>query len=896
MKVPTVMGLPVRASQLTMRLAVVVQILTLGFGVRSVTAWGVSAPRRQSIDDDSTCHRWRPSLPRQQLSLSRPFPQYPFPLNPSSSTLSVINTNDEIESASASSSLDVVLFGVGDLRLDDHVGLARALEHCRNSRNGHLLPLLVLDHQDILHNIPGAVAHTVDTARLLASAVRDLHDQLETTLGLVLHNVPNRATAANQDLSLTATIREVIETYVIGAHREGINPNGLDVRVHVHDLGLVDNILGYGAYHHLQSELGGDSTATTTSFELVPWNSNLRDDPWEDVKSLPNTFPAFETRYVSLLVNAPVSMPTNALAGKYNGIVIPSLQHLPNERDLVNRFVDIFGLDRNQIQEEVNTGLYQTHWGGLDPASATTSTVRQRLETYGGEACRERDDIWFAHEDFVGRNCPANERSLEHASMLWQLRGENKPSDDAKRRVWNSNNWLAGESMVRYLSAPLLLGTVSPRRVWHTSSYESAIFVSPLKRLVEGREWHRLLAARNILTEEAYRNDTTKSGDITKSATMSSTYYRYWRYHGFLCRYAVTDFHESSSTTILSEEDKEGVVLVHGFGASGSQWNKAMMELKLCVAASTKAGPSTTTASQGLAPDLIGFGEAEKPALSYSGYMWDSQVLDFVKERAMAVHGCTSFVTGGNSIGGFTSMSLAASDAADVDGRSLSSSGAPGTQRCTGLVLMNSAGPVKTLEEASAETTTTSIAVATVKGRLPICKPPARPVARLFGNVLLGYLRPRIQSICKNLYPTNPAAVDESLCTGIFRDSLDPGAINVMMAGAKLPPPRSANELLKADFGRAATVENVEIPEAFFDGPVLVAQGVLDPLNDSTDRMNRFGALRAGITKDPINAGHCPHDELPGAVAQSISNWMVATRTERILRVPSIPKTAQVRK
>ncbi|EEC49808.1 predicted protein, partial [Phaeodactylum tricornutum CCAP 1055/1] len=270
--------------------------------------------------------------------------------------------------------------------------------------------------------------------------------------------------------------------------------------------------------------------------------------------------------------------------------------------------------------------------------------------------------------------------------------------------------------------------------------------------------------------------------------------------------------------------DKEGVVLVHGFGASGSQWNKAMMEL------------NTTTASQGLAPDLIGFGEAEKPALSYSGYMWDAQVLDFVKERAMAVHGCTSFVTGGNSIGGFTSMSLAASDAADVDGRSLSSSGAP--------------------------------------GRLPICKPPARPVARLFGNVLLGYLRPRIQSICKNLYPTNPAAVDESLCTGIFRDSLDPGAINVMMAGAKLPPPRSANELLKADFGGAATVENVEILEAFFDGPVLVAQGVLDPLNDSTDRMNRFGALRAGIMKDPINAGHCPHDELPGAVAQSISNWM----------------------
>ena len=63
----------------------------------------------------------------------------------------------------------------------------------------------------------------------------------------------------------------------------------------------------------------------------------------------------------------------------------------------------------------------------------------------------------------------------------------------------------------------------------------------------------------------------------------------------------------------------------------------------------------------------------------------------------------------------------------------------------------------------------------------------------------IALLQLQIQSICKNLYPTNPDAVDNNLCSGILRgDSLDPGAINVMISGSKLPPPRTVNELLGA--------------------------------------------------------------------------------------------------
>ena len=161
-------------------------------------------------------------------------------------------------------------------------------------------------------------------------------------------------------------------------------------------------------------------------------------------------------------------------------------------------------------------------------------------------------------------------------------------------------------------------------------------------------------------------------------------------------------------------------------------------------------------------------------------------------------------------------------------------------------------------------------------------RPPPREVARIGGTGLLAYLRPRIQSICKNLYPTNPDAVDEILTRNILRDSLDPGAINVMISGSKLPPPRTANELLGADFGSAKSHSKedssiIAAAEGMWEGRTLVAQGFLDPLNDAKARARLFGELRKGITVQPINAGHCPHDELDEDVASAIGHWLLET-------------------
>jgi hypothetical protein len=114
--------------------------------------------------------------------------------------------------------------------------------------------------------------------------------------------------------------------------------------------------------------------------------------------------------------------------------------------------------------------------------------------------------------------------------------------------------------------------------------------------------------------------------------------------------------------------------------------------------------------------------------------------------------------------------------------------------------VLESFGQIKKREEIEEKHVT--MAQVTSGDALSKCSPPLPgTAARVFGNGLVWYLRPRIQSICKNLYPTNPSAVNENLVKSILRASLDPGAINVMISGSKLPPPGTANELLGADYG-----------------------------------------------------------------------------------------------
>ncbi|GMI28161.1 hypothetical protein TrCOL_g12253 [Triparma columacea] len=311
-----------------------------------------------------------------------------------------------------------------------------------------------------------------------------------------------------------------------------------------------------------------------------------------------------------------------------------------------------------------------------------------------------------------------------------------------------------------------------------------------------------------------------------------------WDYYGLPCRY------------IKRTPDSQGGVpgvYFHGFGASSKQW--------------CNFNPSTTS----YYPDLLGFGRSPKPAITYTQYLWEDFGSLFVSNVAMKGKGKDGgYVLGGNSIGGYVAMGVAA-----AAGKVKKQTG------CKGLVLFNTAGRVISREDVSNERLKMkgrSVETMMKDGSFE-AKVPGRLqeiITLLFSKVLINGLRTRVRGICVNLYPSNETRVNDNLVNDIVRDSLDEGAEYVMVSGAKLPPPRTANELLGADFG-----DDGGEGEDKYMGNVLVVQGTSDPLNDAKGRMENLGELREGITvREIVGGGHCPHDERGEECGVIVEEWM----------------------
>jgi len=264
--------------------------------------------------------------------------------------------------------------------------------------------------------------------------------------------------------------------------------------------------------------------------------------------------------------------------------------------------------------------------------------------------------------------------------------------------------------------------------------------------MVESREWHCLLAAKSLLSSN-HQNSQNKQQSTAAVGEMS---YGYWRWHGYLCRYATSSLLQPQS----EDTTKTGIVLVHGFGASGSQFGKTISELASTLNDNSSSSSSSSSSNstgrdtipqQAMAPDLIGFGHCEKPPITYTQYMWSAFVSDFIHEQTIVNH-WNSYYIGGNSIGGYTSMMTAADDDAnnhvdadanvdanvdaDTDDPTSTSTSSPlwtssgsvGSGKCKGLILMNSAGRILTPEEEVANDNVVSVAQATINNELGPCK------------------------------------------------------------------------------------------------------------------------------------------------------------------------------
>lgn len=389
----------------------------------------------------------------------------------------------------------------------------------------------------------------------------------------------------------------------------------------------------------------------------------------------------------------------------------------------------------------------------------------------------------------------------------------------------------AGKLLARLATAAVGIVDASGRS---TRDAKAAGEAEAALSFLEASEWHRRLAWSD-LSADAIDGERSVLGD--------KFVYKYMRWRGYLIRYAACPGSRNQNETEMDVQTRPPVVLVHGFGASADQWHKVINRLDA-------SGPV-------YALDLIGFGHSQKPPLSYTQYLWEQLTVDFAR-RVSAPHG-GKWVVAGNSIGGYTAASAAAR---------------AGREECVGLVLLNSAGRMLNPDDEAREReqrggfTLRSAMAAKGAAVLEPYKPVPRWAIQLGGRALFAYLQPNIGSICRNVYPGNPGAVDARLCENIRRDSNDPGAVNVLASGSKLPQPISKNEVLE-----------------LYGGRVLVCQGLSDPLGGNQarprfdlyknlyERMPSLGDLTAVALEE---IGHCPHDEAPERVSDAILEFLCA--------------------
>ncbi|WP_071518144.1 alpha/beta fold hydrolase [Geitlerinema sp. PCC 9228] len=257
------------------------------------------------------------------------------------------------------------------------------------------------------------------------------------------------------------------------------------------------------------------------------------------------------------------------------------------------------------------------------------------------------------------------------------------------------------------------------------------------------------------------------------------------------------------------------LLMVHGFGASTDHWRHNMAQLQQDF--------------QVWAIDLLGFGRSDKPDLQYSGDLWRDQLYDFIREKIGR-----PVVLLGNSLGGYVSLCVAAQK----------------PEAAAGIILFNSAGPFSPSTPA---------------------KPEPRGMRRLYTKTMRSLLRQdwvsflifqytrRKSVIRKTLEKVylDKTAVTDRLVEDIYRPSCDRGAAKVFASVFRTPRGTPVDELL------------VQL-----GCPLYTIWGEGDPWMNTRDRGAQFRRFYPQLRETYLQAGHCPHDEVPQQVNQLVRSWV----------------------
>ncbi len=276
------------------------------------------------------------------------------------------------------------------------------------------------------------------------------------------------------------------------------------------------------------------------------------------------------------------------------------------------------------------------------------------------------------------------------------------------------------------------------------------------------------------------------------------------------------------------------VLLVHGFGASTDHWRHNL--------------PVLARTHEVHAIDLLGFGRSAKPVgLEYGGALWRDQLAAYVRER---IGRPTVLV--GNSLGGFASLAA----------------GVALGEQAAGVVLVNAAGPFS--DEQAPPKGWGAIARQTIGGALL-----KSPVLQrlLFENLR----RPATVRRTLNQVYIDRTNVDDELVQSILRPSRDPGAFGVFRTVFDIPRGQPLDELF-----------------AQLGCPLLLLWGIRDPWINAAGRRAAFQHHAPARTSEVVlEAGHCPHDEVPDQVNRALLDWLEQLNLEQLNAVEPLSPVEQ---
>ncbi|MGK7888990.1 MAG: alpha/beta fold hydrolase [Leptolyngbyaceae cyanobacterium] len=300
------------------------------------------------------------------------------------------------------------------------------------------------------------------------------------------------------------------------------------------------------------------------------------------------------------------------------------------------------------------------------------------------------------------------------------------------------------------------------------------------------------------------------------SSTHAETYWQ-WQGHSIHYVHATAD---QPTNPVVSEKTIQpsppSLLLVHGFGASTDHWRKNIAELK--------------EHFDVWAIDLLGFGRSGKPDITYSSDVWCDQLHHFITEKIG-----NPVVLAGNSLGGYASLCVAAHYPKSVQG----------------VVLLNSAGPFSDAMPAQSPSGIKGAWQQLVRSIL------LHPFPSYF---LFQYTRRRsiIRKTLEKVY-FDTSAVTDQLVEDIYRPSCDPGAAKVFASVFKSKQGDPVDHLLDR-----------------MHCPLLALWGTKDPWMKVEERSAKLRQHYANLTEHYLQAGHCPHDEIPQQVNHLIQEWIMA--------------------